>query len=69
MSVRTVAVVAVECDHRDGDVACRSVLHLRPADPATVDPVKVLVAAEARGWGIDGGQRCPKHRRNGRPPS
>lgn len=61
MTIRTVTAVAVECEHRDGNDACQSVLTLRldPVEPPKFSEVRI--AAAARGWAVDDGERCPKH--------
>ena len=60
--IHLINAVAVECDHRDGDSTCDSALFLRATDPGDIDHAPVLVAAAARGWAVEDGQRCPKHR-------
>lgn len=60
--IRLVNAVAVQCDHRDGATACDSELKLRATDPGDIDHAEVLVAAAARGWAVEDGQLCPKHR-------
>ncbi len=62
MTIRTVTAVAVECEHRDGDVACQSVLNLRVTDLVEISVAEVRVGAAARGWSVDDGEHCPKHR-------
>lgn len=54
--IRTITSVVVECDHRDGDTPCSSVLRL-----PVVGPVEARDAAAERGWAVRP-ERCPKHR-------
>jgi hypothetical protein len=64
--IRTVTAVAVECDHYDDDSdpssRCESVLNLRVTDPVEISTAEVRVGAAARGWHVDDGEHCPKHR-------
>ncbi|TAK32294.1 MAG: hypothetical protein EPO40_02925 [Myxococcaceae bacterium] len=54
--IRLVSAAAVECDHRDSDTTCDSVLML-----PVVGPVEARDAAAERGWSVRP-ERCPKHR-------